>query len=241
LDVMGMGWVWVPGGGNLMWQPANATWLQVYGQTGWIPNAPPALTGKSLKKAPVTAPPVAIIAGQGGGGVIRPGGRIRVGTLVGIKNGVAPAQTFTAIGRLPMPGSYRANGPAKGIVLSQGNAGMHVPTSNGPAGVRAPVTGNAGVRQGAPTNSPAPVQAPRAMPSPPVMHGGGLVGSGGGGTNGGFNGQRGSGGLTGANGGTSSAGAGSHGTVGPSAGSAGGAGGATGGTAGGGGAKGGGH
>jgi len=246
LDVMGMGWVWVPGGGNLMWQPANATWLQVYGQTGWIPNAPPALTGKSLKRAPVTAPPVAIIAGQGGGGIIRPGGRVHVGTLVGIQHGVAPAQTFTAIGRLPMPRTYRANGPAgngpaKGIVLSQGNAGMHVPSLNGPAGVRAPVTGNAGVRQGAPTNSPTPVQAPRAMPSPPVMHGGGPTGFGGGGTSGGFNGQRGSGGLTGANGGTSSAGAGSHGPVGPSAGSAGGAGGATGGTAGGGGAKGGGH
>jgi hypothetical protein len=248
IDVAGAGWIWVPGPGRyLNWQPANATWVRVNGQTGWTPNAPPILSGKTPKGMPRTLAPVVVVAGQGGGGVITPGGRVHVGTLVGIQSGVTPAQTFTAIGRLPLSGVNHGSGPAKSGMSSPANPGLQGRDLNGnvSTGARAPVTSNAALRQGAPTNVPPAMQAPRAMPAPPVARGAGPVGFGGGGIKGGGGGgvdaSRGTSGSGGGNGGVGSAGGSvAHGATGPSGGGGGGASGA-GASSGGGGSKGGGR
>lgn len=197
IDDPDYGWIWIPG--NLgAWQPANASWVQVNNQVGWIPNAPPtSATGKQMKVQPPTRTPVVIFARQGSNGLIMPGGRAPLAQGTAIQSiSVSPpaASAFVSTNRGSAQGTAGANTPAQSVPASQ----AHAPG--------APGFSAAGPHASGPNSAPPPMQAPRSMPAAPALMRGPA-----------FNSSRGYGGPSGASSGGATSAATMRGNAGASA------------------------
>ena len=116
VNAPGLGWAWIPGS-QLNWTPANARWVQVNNQLGWIPNGPPQ-SSKPTKTQLAAIPTTAILAAQGEAGTLRAGTQVRT-TSSGTSVQPATAPAFVA-------------SPVSSSVLA------HAQASNMPATLRAP-------------------------------------------------------------------------------------------------------
>jgi hypothetical protein len=146
VNAPGLGWAWIPGShSQLNWTPANARWVQVNNQLGWIPNGPPQ-SAKPTKTQLAAIPTTAILAAQGETGALRAGAQVRI-TSAGTSVQPAAAPAFVA-----------------SSVSSSAMA--HPRASNMPATLRAPSDLH-GTR---PSSMPRAMLAPHSAPVPAISY-----------------------------------------------------------------------
>ena len=93
IDFPGQGWLWVPGNQQMWqaWQPGTANWVNLGGQTGWVPlTAVPTKPVKNPANGLPRTNQVILASAAGSGNVIRPGARMIVDGPKGLSAASAP-------------------------------------------------------------------------------------------------------------------------------------------------------
>ncbi len=93
VDLPGQGWLWVPGNQQMWqaWQPGTANWVNLGGQTGWVPlTAVPAKPVKNPANGLPRTNQVILASAAGSGNVIRAGARMIVDGPKGLSAASAP-------------------------------------------------------------------------------------------------------------------------------------------------------
>lgn len=97
VNAPGVGWAWLPVGATT-WTPATARWVQLNGQTGWVPNGPP-LSTRPSKVQLAAAPATAILASSASAGTISAGAQMPLEhSGAGVTAVAAPPASFTLQG-----------------------------------------------------------------------------------------------------------------------------------------------